>query len=169
MMAISPDDDGVRIRAEPSIAKFLESLPGILDGIDPDERVNLWRAPPVFPEDEEADREWWGYTQEELDRGRSDDRRLFGEVMTSAVAQNGIHLDRETALAVVRVAVDLRLALAGRIGIRTENDYETLEDGDAALLDALAGLQLTILRSLDELAHNGDGESGYDEMGRGEW
>lgn len=148
-MIIAPDNDGVLIHAEPSVASFFSRLPDLFDQIDPTEPAGMRLALPVYLDDPDANAEWWSYMRDELEDGRSQDRACFRQAMDDASQPAGVVLDREQAHAVARVAGELRLVIAARVGIEVEEDYARIEDQDAALMDALAGLQMGVLTALD--------------------
>ena len=148
-MIIGATADGVRIEADDEVAAFLVRLPDMLEHVDPDEEAARRLAPPVYLDDEEANEEWWGYMEGELTRGRSDDRKIFRSVMRSASESSGVELSREEAHALARVVTELRLVMAARLGIRTEDDYDELALEDRALLDVLAGVQMGVLTALE--------------------
>ncbi len=146
-MIIAPEPDGVRIHADPSVAAFLQRLPELFDRIDPQEPAAERLRVPVYPDDSEANEEWWHYMSDELETGRAQDRSVFRSTMREAA--DGAFLGREEAHAVARVTGELRLVVAARVGIETEDDYDGLDDADRSLLDALGAIQMGVLRALE--------------------
>lgn len=144
------EPDGIRITLPEGLVEFLADVPAALDHVgavddDPaDERLHV----AVYPGDEEADGEYWRWMGDELDHSRAADRSAFAGLIEAAA--DGVVASIGEAHGFLRVLVEIRLALAARLGVDTESDYEALSETDAVVLDTLAELQLLLLRALSE-------------------
>jgi len=145
---VRPHPEGVELRLDSTIVGFLLQFPAGLDAIergsdDPAaRRLNI----PVYLDDQDADREWWGLMGGELDEGRAADRAAFARAIGDST--DGVVVDRDTAHAMLRVLVESRLALAARLGVDVEEDYENLDTADAGALQLLAELQMGVMAAL---------------------
>jgi hypothetical protein len=151
-MKVQPVEGGVELQLDDAFVGFLLQFPQMLDSIErgSDDPVARRMEPAVYPDDDAANDEWWGFMSDELDRSRRADRSEFRAVMAASV--EGVVVDDESARAVLRVLVESRLALAARIGIETESDYARLGPTEGAMLDSLGQLQVALLAAL-----SGDG------------
>jgi hypothetical protein len=138
----------IEVRFPPALAAFLADVPVALSSIrgDPEDPASARLHVPVYLDDREADDEYWQLMAGELDRERAADRSLFARVTEEAV--DGVRISVEDAYAYLRVLVEARLVLAARMGVDVEDDYEDLEPSQAGVLDALAELQVLLLRAL---------------------
>jgi len=140
--------DGIRITLPSGLAEFLADVPAALDhvgSVDGDparDRLNV----SVYPDDSEADDEYWRWMGDELDQSRAADRSAFATIVE--VAEEGVLASVAEANGFLRVLVEIRLALAARLGVETEEDYRRLEETDAVVLDTLGELQVLLLRAL---------------------
>jgi hypothetical protein len=147
-MRVGRAGDGVEIELEAELVEFLLRFPKMLDEIgqgaeDPaGERLNV----PVYLDDPDANTEWWNFMGSELDASRQADRSAFREVLEASI--DGTIASREEAHAMARVLNESRLAMAARIGVETESDYERLDPPAAAMLQALGEMQMAILWAL---------------------
>lgn len=148
MIVVEPVEGGIRLELDRRVVDFLRGLPELLEeaGADPDDPAAGRLRPAVYPDDAEANEEWWGYMSEELDRSRDADRSTFRAVLEESVG--GAMVDSQRAHAVVRVLVEARLVLAARMGIEDEGDYQRLDPDEAAVLDSLGRLQVALLAAL---------------------
>lgn len=147
-MIVEPVEGGVRLRLDRGFVDFLLQFPDVLDAVEPgiDDPASRRLMPAVYPDDPDANEEWWGFMSEELDRSRAADRTVFREVMEAAV--EGTVVETERVHGLLRVLVESRLALAARLGIETESDYERVDVVEAAVLDSLGRLQVAFLAAL---------------------
>lgn len=147
-MKIKPVRDGVEVELDRGIVEFLLQFADMLDGIQPgseDPAANRLHVP-VYLDDPDANGEWWQYMGGELDESRRADRSAYREALAASV--KGTVISKLEAYAVVRVLNESRLALAARVGVEIEDDYERLGDREAMMLQALAELQLGFLQAL---------------------
>lgn len=158
-MLIGPHEDGVIIDADDSVAAFLVGVTDMLDTLNPREDAARRLAPPVYLDDPEANAEWWGYMRGDLERGREEDLDVFRRVIEEATNDGGTIIDTAEAYSLVRVAVQLRLVVAARVGVDTEEDYEGLGAEDRALLDALGAIQMGLLTAVQHPDAGGRGMS----------
>ena len=111
-----PTADGVRITLPEGLVEFLADVPKALDLVgstEGDPAESRMRVS-VYPSDPEADREYWRWTGEELDGSRTADRSAFSTLLEEAV--DGVEASVGEAHAFLRVLVEIRLALAARLG-----------------------------------------------------
>ena len=140
--------DGIRITLPEGLVDFLEDVPTALDLVgkrkeDPAaERFHV----AIYPEDDAANDEYWRWMEGELDESRAADRSAFATILDSAA--DGVVVSRAEAHGVLRVLVEIRLAVAARLGVETEEDYQNLDHTDAVVLDTLAELQLLLLTAM---------------------
>lgn len=141
-------EDHVRIRLPEGLVEFLEDVPAALDLVGHSEgdpaapRMQV----PVYLDDSDANEEYWRWMGGELDESRAADRSAFALVLESAT--NGVEVSLAEAHAFLRVLVEIRLALAARLGVEVEEDYAKLDHIDAVVLDTLGELQILLLRAL---------------------
>lgn len=144
----TPIGSEIEVRFPPALSAFLADVPVALESIvrDPEDPASARLQVPAYLDDREADDEYWQLMGGELDRERAADRSTFARVTEEAV--DGVRISREDAHAYLRVLVEARLVLAARMGVDVEDDYEDLEPSQAGVLDALAELQVLLLRAL---------------------
>lgn len=148
MDLFTPESGGIRITLPEGLVGFLEDVPAALDlvgTVDGDPAGRRLR-PEVYPEDTDADAEYWKWMGSELDESRSADRSAFRELVSSA--GSGVVASPAEAESFLRVLVEIRLALAARLGVETEEDYARLGETDTVVLDTLAELQALLLAAL---------------------
>ena len=140
--------DGIRITLPHGLAEFLADVPAALDHVGSVEgdpaRDRLSVA--VYPDDRDADDEYWRWMGDELDQSRAADRSAFATLVEGA--EEGVLASTAEAHGFLRVLVEIRLALAARLGVETEEDYGRLDETDAIVLDTLGELQVLLLRAL---------------------
>ncbi|MGF1667568.1 MAG: DUF2017 family protein [Acidimicrobiia bacterium] len=147
-MKIKPVRNGVEVKLDRGIVEFLLQFADMLDGIQPgsdDPAANRLHVP-VYLDDPDANGEWWQYMGSELDESRRADRSAYREALSASV--KGTVVSKLEAYAMVRVLNESRLALAARVGVEIEDDYERLGDHEAMMLQALAELQMGFLQAL---------------------
>ena len=147
-MKIKPVRNGVEVKLDRRIVEFLLQFADMLDGIQPgsdDPAANRLHVP-VYLDDPDANSEWWQYMGSELDESRRADRSAYREALSASV--KGTVVSKLEAYAMVRVLNESRLALAARVGVEIEDDYERLGDHEAMMLQALAELQMGFLQAL---------------------
>ena len=161
MIPFLPTPDGILVTLEPDDLDLLRQLPEFLGELgEPDEDPAASRLQvPVYLDDPEASEEWWRLMGGELDQSRAADRSAFALVVEAASA--GTLASTAEAEAFLRVLNEARLALAARLGVEVEADYEELPDDDRSALDYLAGMQSLLL-----LALSGGEMPDLDEMER---
>lgn len=143
-----PTADGIRITLPEGLVEFLKDVPTALDHVgtnDADPAAGRFRVA-IYPEDGEANDEYWRWMEGELDQSRAADRSAFGLILDSAV--DGVTVSTAEAHGILRVLVEIRLALAARLGVEVESDYADLDHTDAIVLDTLAELQLLLLTAM---------------------
>lgn len=140
--------DQVRITLPEGLVEFLEDVPAALDlvGHSESDPASSRMQVPVYLDDSAANEEYWRWMGGELDESRSADRSAFTLVVESAT--NGVDVSLGEANAFLRVLVEIRLALAARLGVQVEADYARLDHTDAVVLDTLGELQVLLLRAL---------------------
>jgi hypothetical protein len=147
-MKIKRVRNGVEVKLERGIVEFLLQFADLLDGIQPgsdDPAANRLHVP-VYLDDPDANGEWWQYMGSELDESRRADRSAYREALSASV--KGTVISNLEAYAMVRVLNESRLALAARVGVEIEDDYERLGDHEAMMLQALAEVQMGFLQAL---------------------
>jgi hypothetical protein len=147
-MKIKPVRDGIEVKLDRGIVEFLLRFADLLDGIQPgsdDPAANRLHVP-VYLDDPDANGEWWQYMGGELDESRRADRSAYREALSASV--EGTVISKLEAYAMVRVLNESRLALAARVGVEIEDDYQRLGDHEAMMLQALAELQMGFLQAL---------------------
>lgn len=143
-----PDPGGVLVTLDPDDIEFLAQIPEFLaslgaPGEDPAaDRLQV----PVYLDDPDASSEWWRLMGSELDQARAADRSAF-ELVVEAAAE-GTVMSKAEAEAFLRVLNEARLALAARLKVEVEDDYEALSEADRGALDYLAGMQGLLLTAL---------------------
>lgn len=147
-MKIEAVDGGVRVKLERSVAGFLVRFVDMLDAVESgtDDAAASRLHVPVYLDDHEANDEWWQYMGGELDESRRADRSAFREALAASV--KGTVVSTSEAHAIVRVLNEARLALAARIGIEVEDDYERVGGHERMVLQALAEIQMGFLWAL---------------------
>ncbi len=99
-----------------------------------------------YLDDPDASEEYRRLMLPELEQSRVADRSAFAELL--AAASVGVEMSRGEAEAVLRVLVESRLALASRMRVDVEEDYDDLDEESAAALDYLAHLQTALIRAM---------------------
>lgn len=142
-------ENGIAMRLSTADAEVLAQLPVLLDhvGQTSDDPAAERLGVPVYLDDPEANAEYWKWMAPELDAGRTADRSAFTELV--ATAPDGVVASFEEAQAFLRVLVEARLALAARLGVDVEDDYERLGAEESAILDYLGSLQVLLIRELE--------------------
>jgi len=142
------EPNGIRMTLPEGLAGFLADVPAALDlvGTVAEDPAGRRLRPDVYPADDAADAEYWRWMGSELDESRAADRSAFRTLVESAV--DGVVASRAEAEGVLRVLVEIRLALAARLGVVAEEDYRGLDETDSVVLDTLAELQALLLRAL---------------------
>jgi hypothetical protein len=145
-----PDRKGILVTLQPEDVELLSQIPTFLNGIGVSESdpAAARLAVPVYLDDPEASDEWWRLMGSELDHSRAADRSAFELVVEAA--PRGTVVSRPEAEAFLRVLNEARLALAARLRVEIEDDYETLDDSDRGALDYLASLQGLLIAALEE-------------------
>jgi hypothetical protein len=140
--------DGVRITLPAGLVEFLQDVPTALDlvGAQDDDPAAARFKLPIYLDDSDANDEYWRWMGTELDEARSADRSAFA--LTLEEASEGVDVSVAEAHGILRVLVEIRLALAARLGVTVEADYSSLDHTDAVVLDTLAELQLLLLAAL---------------------
>ena len=140
--------EGIRVTLPEGLIDFLTDVPTALDLVgktESDPAAGRFRVP-IYPSDPEADTEYWRWMGDELDQSRSTDRSAFATILESAA--DGVVVSVGEAHAMLRVLVEIRLALAARMGVEVESDYRDLDHTDAVVLDTLAELQILLLTAM---------------------
>ena len=140
--------DGIRVTLPAGLVEFLRDVPTALDLVgaaDDDPAAGRFRVP-IYLQDGEANEEYWRWMGTELDESRAADRSAFATVLESA--EEGVVVSLGEANGILRVLVEIRLALAARLGVEVEEDYAELDHTDAVVLDTLAELQLLLLQAM---------------------
>ncbi len=112
---------GPRLAIAPELEDVLLSVPGWLSSVgrkgrDPAaDRL----SPKVYVDDEGAAAEFDRLMTPELDAGRLEDRARYEQVMHRAL-DGGTVLDGEEAFALLRVLDEVRLVIAARLGIDSD-------------------------------------------------
>ena len=145
---IKPVPDGVEVKLDRHLVEFLLQFPELLDQVRPgndDPAANRLHVP-VYLDDPDANGEWWQFMGGELDESRRADRSAFREALQASV--KGTVVSRQEAYAMVRVLAESRLAVAARLGIEVEDDYERLGEHETMMLQALCEMQMAFLWAL---------------------
>lgn len=140
--------DGILITLPEGLVEFLADVPTALEMVgqaDGDPAAGRLHVS-VYPDDPESDAEYWRWMDSELGESRAADRSAFATLLESAAA--GVVASRGEAQGFLRVLVEIRLALAARLGVETEDDYQHLDHTDAVVLDTLAEVQMLLLAAL---------------------
>jgi hypothetical protein len=141
-------DDGIRITLPSGLVDFLVDVPQALDLVgssEADPAAGRFKVP-VYLDDDGANDEYWRWMGSELDSSRAADRSAFALIIEEAA--EGVVVSREEAYAFLRVLVEIRLALAARLGVEVEDDYQQLDHTDAVVMDTLAELQIMLIAVL---------------------
>lgn len=140
--------DGIRFEFPPHLATFLRDVPEALATVrhGSDDPAARRLDVPVYPGDPSSDAEFWRWMRSELDDGRAEDRAVFASLVDRA--EGGVVASRAEAEAFLRVLVEVRLALAARMGLEVEDDYERLAESEEYVLGLLAEVQVLLLRAL---------------------
>lgn len=148
MIPFLPTPDGILVTLEPDDLDLLRQLPEFLAELgEPDEDPAASRLQvPVYLDDPEASQEWWRLMGGELDQSRAADRSAFAFILEAATA--GTVASTAEAEAFLRVLNEARLALAARLRVEVEADYDELPEDDRSALDYLAGMQGLLLVAL---------------------
>jgi hypothetical protein len=143
-----PDPGGVLVTLEEDDIDFLSQIPEFLAGVGSvaDDPASARLRVPVYLDDPEASEEWWRLMGSELEQSRLADRSAF-ELIVEAAA-SGTVMSIPEAEAFLRVLNNARLALAARLKVEVEEDYERLLEADRGALDYLAGMQGLLLMVL---------------------
>lgn len=143
-----PTLDGIRITLPAGLVEFLKDVPTALDlvGRAEDDPAAARFQLPIYLDDGESNDEYWRWMGGELDESRAADRSAFGLIVDSAA--EGVVASRAEASGFLRVLVEIRLALAARLGVEVEADYQELDETDAVVLDTLGELQILLLGAL---------------------
>ncbi|HSJ28945.1 MAG TPA: DUF2017 family protein [Acidimicrobiia bacterium] len=139
---------GVRVTLPGGLVEFLQDVPTALDLVgkqDDDPAATRFKLP-IYLDDSDANDEYWRWMGSELDEARAADRSAFGLILEEAA--QGVEVSMAEAHGLLRVFVEIRLALAARLGVTVEEDYSSLDHTDAVVLDTLAELQLLLLTAL---------------------
>jgi hypothetical protein len=143
-----PDPGGVLVTLDPDDVELLSQIPeflrtvGAVEGDPAAERLQV----PVYLDDPEASEEWWRLMSSELDSSRTADRSAF-ELIVEAAGEGTVASVAE-AEAFLRVLNEARLALAARLKVNVEDDYDRLDSADRGALDYLAGMQALLIEVL---------------------
>jgi hypothetical protein len=145
--------DGVAFRFPGWLASFLRDLPFVLTSVGdtPDDPAAIRMNVPVYLDDPEANDDYWRWMGTDLTEGRRADRSAFTELVDAAEVEGdaqGTTASRAEAEAFLRVLAEGRLALAARMGVDVESDYEKLEKSQLEVLDLLAELQVLLIREM---------------------
>lgn len=140
--------DRIRVHLPQGLVEFLSDVPTALDlvGAQSDDPAATRLQVPVYLDDPESNEEYWRWMGGELDEARAADRSAFGLILDDAAAGTDVSLAE--AHGMLRVLVEIRLALAARLGIGVEEDYANLDHTDAVVLDTLGELQMLLLQAL---------------------
>jgi hypothetical protein len=140
-----PDPNGVLVTLNADDIELLSQIPEFLGtvGSIPDDPAAARLQVPVYLDDPEASEEWWRFMGTELDQSRRADRSAF-ELIVEASA-TGTVMSLIEAEAFLRVLNEARLALAARLKVEVEEDYEALDEPDRGALDYLASMQGLLL------------------------
>lgn len=138
----------IRVVLPEGLVEFLSDVPTALDlvGSQSDDPAAARFQVPIYLDDADANEEYWRWMGGELLESRAADRSAFGLILDDAV--EGTEISVAEAHGVLRVLVEIRLALAARLGVEVEEDYEELAHTDAVVLDTLAELQMLLLQAL---------------------
>jgi hypothetical protein len=148
MRAFRRTEAGIEFRFDPGLVEFLRDVPSLFSALGPRatdpaaQRLSV----PVYLDDPEADAEFWRWMGSELEQSRLADRSAFEALLDDAT--RGTVASRAEAEAFLRVLVEARLVLAARLGVEVEGDYDRLTPEHAAVLGALAELQVLLIDAL---------------------
>lgn len=148
MRAFRRTEAGIEFRFDPGLVEFLRDVASLFSALGPRatdpaaQRLSV----PVYLDDPEADAEFWRWMGSELEQSRLADRSAFEALLDDAA--RGTVASRAEAEAFLRVLVEARLVLAARLGVEVEDDYDRLTPERAAVLGALAELQVLLIDAL---------------------
>jgi hypothetical protein len=117
---------------------FLSDVTALLRDVDSagsDDLAATRLRLPVYLDDAAATDEWWRLMGAELSSARAGDRSLYDRVMGDDGEE--VVLGIEEAEALLRVLNEGRLALAARLGVQVESDFDDLDEGERMGLDFL--------------------------------
>lgn len=152
--------DGVEVRANGIEVRFLGDAVVLLEGVgNPENDPGAARlSPPVYLGDPESDAEWRRLAGGELNSSRRADRSAF-ELVLGALEEGGadgeamgsaVITELETA-AFMRVINEVRLVLAARWGVDTEEDFARLRPEADQVLGFLGWLITDLAEVLSEV------------------
>jgi hypothetical protein len=122
------------------------------DGLPPDEDPALLRLlPDAYPDDPEASSEFRRFTAEGLAERKTANANAVIESLADVAAgrTKTLRLDQPAAQAWLRSLTDLRLTIAARLGIETDEDHPAPDDPLGDVYDWLGFVQGTLVEALD--------------------
>ena len=156
-MRIVPEITGVLIEFSPTERQLLETLLAQydelvhdqLDDSDLDDDPALARLfPNAYPDDAEAASEFRRYTREGLVEHKSANSGLIAAALMAADDEDRLTVERDDAERWLPTLTDLRLVLAERLGVRSDDD--PLPDSELAdVYSWLGELQWLLVAALD--------------------
>jgi hypothetical protein len=107
--------------------------------------------PDAYPGDPEASSEFRRFTADGLAERKSANANAVIESLTDVAAgrTRTLRLDQPAAQAWLRSLTDLRLTIAARLGIETDDDRASSDDPLGAIYDWLGFVQGTLVEALD--------------------
>lgn len=127
---------------------FLRQLVGLLSqvGSEPGDPAAERLDVTPYLDDPDASEEYRRLMAPEFEASRTADRSAFLELL--AASGDPVEMSRDEAEAMLRVLVEGRLALAARLKVEVEEDYEHLDEESSSALAYLGQLQLELLGSI---------------------
>jgi Domain of unknown function (DUF2017) len=122
------------------------------DGEAPDEDPALLRLlPDAYPDDREASSEFRRFTADGLAERKTANANAVIESLADVAAgrTKTLRLDQPVAQAWLRSLTDLRLTIAARLGIETDEDHPESGDPLGDIYDWLGFVQGTLVEALD--------------------
>jgi hypothetical protein len=122
------------------------------DGVTADEDPALLRLlPDAYPDDPEASSEFRRFTADGLAERKAANANAVIESLADVAAgrTKTLRLDQPAAQAWLRSLTDLRLTIAARLGIETDEDHAASDDPLGNIYDWLGFVQGTLVEALD--------------------
>lgn len=139
MSLFNATSEGIDVTLSPEVRMFLGDVLPMLAGVgeSKDDPAAQRLKVPVYLDDPDSNEEWWRLMAPELDAARQADRQVFE---TAVQAQGPTTLTDEEADAFLRVLNESRLALAARLGVEVEEDYDELGEDSQMVLGYLGAI-----------------------------
>lgn len=110
--------------------------------------------PDAYPQDHEASAEFRRYTASGLVDRKVMNADIVLTTLTSAIETGNVRLNEHEAQAWLRSLTDIRLTIANRLGIETDDDVPSDDSVLQDLYDWLGFIQNSLVEAIDHDAHD---------------